>query len=76
MKESAAASEDSANDIILRISDELTIAIEQSKQAEKIKELTNEILSISAQTNLLALNEMCIRDSLSGIQFKMGSSND
>ena len=56
MKESAAASEDSANDIILRISDELTIAIEQSKQAEKIKELTNEILSISAQTNLLALN--------------------
>lgn len=56
MKESATASQTSANDMVSHISEELTTAIEQSKQVAKINELTDEILSISSQTNLLALN--------------------
>ena len=56
MKTDATESQKSANDMVVRISEELSTAIEQSKQVEKINELTNEILSISSQTNLLALN--------------------
>jgi methyl-accepting chemotaxis protein len=56
MKTDATESQKSANDMVARISEELSTAIEQSKQVEKINELTNEILSISSQTNLLALN--------------------
>ena len=56
MKTAATASQESANNMVSRISDELSTAIEQSKQVEKINELTDEILSISSQTNLLALN--------------------
>lgn len=56
MKANAMASQTSANDMVSHISKELTTAIEQSRQVEKINELTNEILSISSQTNLLALN--------------------
>lgn len=56
MKIDATESQKSANDMVARISEELSTAIEQSKQVEKINELTNEILSISSQTNLLALN--------------------
>ncbi len=42
--------------IIGSIEVSLTQAIEDSKSVEKIKSLTEEILSISSQTNLLALN--------------------
>ena len=56
MKTDATESQKSANDMVARISEELSTAIEQSKHVEKINELTNEILSISSQTNLLALN--------------------
>lgn len=40
------------NDIRIALSD----AVRESKNAEKIKELTNDILNITGQTNLLALN--------------------
>ena len=56
MKADATASQESAADMVARISGELSTAIEQSKQVEEINKLTDEILSISSQTNLLALN--------------------
>lgn len=56
MQNSATVSQNNVNDMVRRISNELNTAIEQSKQVEKINELTDEILSISSQTNLLALN--------------------
>ena len=56
MKADATASQVSAADMVVRISGELSTAIEQSKQVEEINKLTDEILSISSQTNLLALN--------------------
>lgn len=43
-------------DVIEEISSNLQKSINNSKQVDKIDELTEEILSISAQTNLLALN--------------------
>ena len=43
-------------DVIEEISSDLLKSINNSKQVDKIDELTEEILSISAQTNLLALN--------------------
>lgn len=39
-----------------KLRSELTSAVEESKKADKINDLTNDILSISSQTNLLALN--------------------
>jgi len=39
-----------------KLRDELAKAVEESKKAEKINDLTNDILSITSQTNLLALN--------------------
>lgn len=44
------------NDIYSANENKLKIAIERSQSIEKIKELSEAILSISAQTNLLALN--------------------
>lgn len=44
------------NTVIGRIGGELSKAIEDGKKADRINELTNDILSISNQTNLLALN--------------------
>ena len=38
------------------IIEKLKLAMEESKQVEQIKQLTNDILSIASQTNLLALN--------------------
>lgn len=43
-------------EMITKIRSLLEIAIENSKDVDKINGLTNEILSISGQTNLLALN--------------------
>lgn len=52
----ATESKDETKEIVEDISSELIRSIENSKQVDKIDELTEEILSISAQTNLLALN--------------------
>lgn len=43
-------------DIVTNLRSELEAAVEESKKADNINELTNDILSISSQTNLLALN--------------------
>ncbi|MDO5522142.1 MAG: methyl-accepting chemotaxis protein [bacterium] len=45
-----------AEQVVGSINERLGAAIKESKNVEKIKELTNEILNISSQTNLLALN--------------------
>ena len=42
--------------VISEISEQLTAAIENSKNVNEINALTNDILNISSQTNLLALN--------------------
>lgn len=51
IKESDAADKNTSETI-----SELYESIEQSKEVNKIQELTNEILNIASQTNLLALN--------------------
>lgn len=62
MKEAKASRKQANNskvetkDVIEEISSDLLKSINNSKQVDKIDELTEEILSISAQTNLLALN--------------------
>lgn len=63
MKERAAALEESAAQnkrstikLVAPIIDKIKVAIDNSKEIEKISSLTGEILSISSQTNLLALN--------------------
>lgn len=45
-----------ANDMVREIKSVLKQSIENSKNVEKIRELTTDILNISGQTNLLALN--------------------
>ena len=44
------------SDRILEIRDMVEAAVEESRNAEKISELTGQILDIASQTNLLALN--------------------
>lgn len=63
MKERATGLERSAEEnkqatvkLVAPIIDKIKVAIENSKEIEKINSLTSEILSISSQTNLLALN--------------------
>ena len=56
IKEDTVQSKDSTVDMIHDIRALLKVAIQNSKNVNKINELTNEILSISSQTNLLALN--------------------
>lgn len=62
MKEAKASRKQANNskvetkDVIEEISSDLLKSITNSRQVDKIDELTEEILSISAQTNLLALN--------------------
>ncbi|MBE5939437.1 MAG: methyl-accepting chemotaxis protein [Lachnospiraceae bacterium] len=46
----------SATEVLQNISVVLEESVQESKNVQKINELTNEILSISSQTNLLALN--------------------
>ena len=49
-------SKNAATDIIQNIGQVLEVAVKESRSVEKIRELTNDILSIAGQTNLLALN--------------------
>lgn len=56
LKSNAMISRGNAQKVRLNIADRLSKAIEQSKEAEKIKVLSDAILQIASQTNLLALN--------------------
>ncbi|MBV7275652.1 methyl-accepting chemotaxis protein [Clostridium sp. PL3] len=56
LKQSAVVSQKTAKEISEYINVNMRKAIEQSKAVDKIDELTEVILKISAQTNLLALN--------------------
>lgn len=56
MKDEVAVSEKTARDMYTDVRDRLEEAIEEAKEVEKIKELLQSILDITAQTNLLALN--------------------
>lgn len=55
-KKEATQSKDNTKDVMEEIRITLVESIQNSKQVDKIDELTEEILSISGQTNLLALN--------------------
>ena len=56
IKDDTVQSKNSTVDMIQDIRSLLEVSIKNSKNVNKINELTNEILSISSQTNLLALN--------------------
>lgn len=56
MKENTEEQQKAVNNTVAKLRDELTIAVEESKKADSISDLTNDILSIASQTNLLALN--------------------
>ena len=56
MKQRAANIEKDASNVVEGILTSLRKAVENSKSVERVGDLTEEILSISAQTNLLALN--------------------
>ena len=56
IKEDTVQSKNSTVNMINEIRSLLEVAIQNSKNVNRINELTNEILSISSQTNLLALN--------------------
>lgn len=56
LQESAKSSKIEASDIIRNISSQVSRSVENSKQIDRISELTGEILGIASQTNLLALN--------------------
>lgn len=55
-KKSATESKNETKEVMDKIHEALVHSIQNSRQVDKIDELTEEILSISAQTNLLALN--------------------
>lgn len=56
LKDNAIKNKTETNNMTLNIIAKLQNAMEESKKVEQVKELTNDILSISKQTNLLALN--------------------
>ena len=56
MERKAAENMNNTNAMIGEITDEMNVALENSKSVEKVEQLTDDILSISSQTNLLALN--------------------
>lgn len=56
LQETAKANKDETTQMLGTIIAELKNAMKESKQVEKISQLTTDILSISSQTNLLALN--------------------
>ena len=56
MHENTTSEQSKVNDAVNSLKEELEIAVEESKKADKISELTNDILGIASQTNLLALN--------------------
>ena len=56
LEESARNNKEETRRMIAPILDKIKLAVENSKNVEKVNELTDEILSISSQTNLLSLN--------------------
>lgn len=56
MQKSTIESKENASRTIMQIRDTLQTALEESRSAQKINEMTQEILSITSQTNLLSLN--------------------
>ena len=56
MENSARENMENTNEIVGRITNEMEIALENSKSVEKVSKLTDDILNISGQTTLLALN--------------------
>ena len=56
MQRSTIESKENASRIISQIREALQAALEDSRSAQKINEMTQEILSITSQTNLLSLN--------------------
>ena len=56
LKKEAVANKENTGKVASEIIAKLQQTIEDSKQVEKVSELTNDILSIAGQTNLLALN--------------------
>lgn len=56
MERKATENMNNTNAMIGEITDEMNLALENSKSVEKVEQLTGDILSISSQTNLLALN--------------------
>lgn len=56
IEEEAEANKNDASNVVEGILSSLRKAVENSKSVERVGDLTEEILSISAQTNLLALN--------------------
>lgn len=56
MKKAAVDNKKSTDEMASAIIERLKKTIEDSKQVEKVSELTNDILNIADQTNLLALN--------------------
>ena len=56
LEESARNNKEETRRMIAPILEKIKLAVENSKNVEKVNELTDEILSISSQTNLLSLN--------------------
>ena len=56
LKNNAINNKNETSNMTSVIIEKLKLAMEESKQVEQIKQLTNDILSIASQTNLLALN--------------------
>lgn len=56
LEQTATANMNSTTEVIDDITNEMHVALENSKSVEKVAQLTEDILSISSQTNLLALN--------------------
>ena len=56
MRQSTIESKENASKTISQIREALQAALEDSRSAQKINEMTQEILSITSQTNLLSLN--------------------
>lgn len=56
VKEKTYKGQNETENMLTSISEQVSDAIKESKNVERIKELTKDILDISSQTNLLALN--------------------
>jgi len=56
MKENTMSEQAMVTETVAKLREELSLAVNESKKADSISDLTNDILSIASQTNLLALN--------------------
>lgn len=56
LKNSALENKQHTGEVISNIINELELAVEESRGVEKVRNLTEDILSVASQTNLLALN--------------------